>query len=83
MLDRPVWEGETALAGELSVAVNEALADLPVNQRAAVELHALGHSAAEIAQILETTGGNVRVLLHRGREQLACRLKPFLEDTQS
>ena len=74
---------QAAMAGELSDAVDEALADLPVNQRAAVELHALGHSAVEIAEILDTTGGNVRVLLHRGREQLASRLKPFLEDPRS
>lgn len=71
---------QTAMAGELSDAVDEALADLPVNQRAAVELHALGHSAVEIAEILDTTSGNVRVLLHRGREQLAGRLKAFLEE---
>lgn len=72
----------TAMLGELSDAVDEALASLPVNQRAALELRALGHATDEIAGMLETTVGNVRVLLHRGREQLADRLKPYLEDSE-
>lgn len=75
-VDDPV---QTAMLGELSDAVEEALAALPVNQRAAVELRALGYSSDEIAQMLETTEGNIRVLLHRGREQLAGRLKSYLE----
>lgn len=78
-VDDPV---QTAMLGELSDAVDEALAALPVNQRAALELRVLGHAIDEIAQTLETTAGNVRVLLHRGREQLAERLKPYLEEPE-
>ncbi|HEV7282336.1 MAG TPA: RNA polymerase sigma factor [Pirellulaceae bacterium] len=70
---------EKALLGELSDALDAALGELPVEQRAAVELHAMGHSAGDIAEALETTPGNVRVLLHRGRARLAERLKPYLE----
>lgn len=74
---------QAAMAGELSDAVDKALADLPVNQRAALELRALGHATNEIAGILDTTEGNVRVLLHRGRDQLASRLKPYLDKHES
>jgi RNA polymerase sigma-70 factor (ECF subfamily) len=70
---------ETALFSELSQAIDAALAELPIEQRAAVELHSLGHDANEIAEALETTPGNARVLLHRGRARLAERLKPYLE----
>lgn len=69
-----------ALLGELNEAVDAALKELPVEQRAAIELHAMGSSPAEIAEALETTAGNVRVLLHRGRTRLASRLKTYLDD---
>jgi RNA polymerase sigma-70 factor, ECF subfamily len=71
---------EKVMFNELSAAVDAALAELPVEQRAAVELRAMGHSSAEVADILGTTPGNVRVLLHRGRGELARRLKSFVED---
>lgn len=70
---------ERALLNELSGAIDAALQELPVEQRAAVELHAMGHDAQEIAEAMETTPGNVRVLLHRGRTRLAERLKPYLD----
>jgi RNA polymerase sigma-70 factor, ECF subfamily len=63
---------------ELGEAVKAGLAALPVNQRAAVELKALGHSQQEIAEILSTTPTNAGVLIHRGRTALADYLKPFL-----
>jgi RNA polymerase sigma-70 factor (ECF subfamily) len=65
---------------ELEVAVAEALASLPVNQRAVVELRSLGHSLLEIADMLEISHANARVLLHRARQQLAHALAPFLEE---
>jgi RNA polymerase sigma factor (sigma-70 family) len=74
---------QAAMAGELSQAVDAALAALPVKQRAVVELRALGHATDEIAGMLDTSEGNVRVLLHRGREQLADRLKPYLEEPEA
>jgi RNA polymerase sigma-70 factor (ECF subfamily) len=50
-------------------------------QRAAVELKALGHSLQEIAEILDVTPTNAGVLVHRGRQELARQLAPYLEDT--
>jgi RNA polymerase sigma-70 factor (ECF subfamily) len=70
---------EKALLNELSGAIDAALAELPVEQRAAVELHAMGHAANDIAEALETTPGNARILLHRGRQRMAERLKPYLD----
>lgn len=80
----PVAEGEqnsplhVAMASELAEAVDQALAKLPIDQRIAVELHALGYSTDEAADILDTTAGNARVLRHRGRSQLTAQLKHFL-----
>jgi RNA polymerase sigma factor (sigma-70 family) len=64
---------------EVGAAVKAGLAALPANQRAAVELKALGHSQQEIAEILNTTATNAGVLIHRGRQTLAGFLKPFLD----
>ncbi|CAN5698321.1 hypothetical protein BH23PLA1_BH23PLA1_20100 [soil metagenome] len=67
-----------AMLGELEAALAEALADLPVMQRAIIGLRSLGHSAVEIAEILEISHANARVQLHRARQTLADRLQPFL-----
>jgi RNA polymerase sigma-70 factor (ECF subfamily) len=69
-----------AICGELEAAVSEALAELPVSQRAIVELRSLGHSLVEVADILEISHANARVMLHRARRTLATRLRPFVED---
>ena len=69
-----------AIHGELEAAVAAALAELPVTQRAIVELRSLGHTSAEIADMLEISHANARVLLHRARQTLATRLRPFIED---
>jgi RNA polymerase sigma-70 factor (ECF subfamily) len=69
-----------AIHGELEVAVAAALAELPMTQRAIVELRALGHTSAEVAEMLEISQVNERVLLHRARQALATRLRPFIED---
>jgi RNA polymerase sigma factor (sigma-70 family) len=71
---------QQAMAHELAEAVAKAVAELPVTQRAAVELSSMGHTPTEIAEMLEVTHANARVLLHRGRQSLALRLKPFLEE---
>lgn len=63
---------------ELEGAVNEALAQLSVAQRGAIELKSLGHSLEEIADALGTTPGNAGVILHRARKALADRLRRFL-----
>jgi len=69
-----------AICGELEAAVAEALAELSVSQRAIVELRGLGHSLVEVADILEISHANARVMLHRARRTLATRLRPFIED---
>lgn len=72
-----------AIRGELEAAVAEALAELPVSQRAIVELRSLGHSLPEAADMLEISHANARVLLHRARRALAARLRHFIEDRGS
>ena len=69
---------QTAVANELSGAVAEALAELPPQQRAAVELKGLGYSQAEIAEVIGVSTSNAGVLIHRGRQALAKRLSAFL-----
>jgi len=71
---------QIAMQRELEQAVDTAMRALPLNQRAAIELRSLGHSLEEVAEILETSHGNARVLLHRARVTLADRLKSHLED---
>lgn len=69
---------EQAMQRELDEAIRSALNELPVSQRAVVELRSMGHSLVEIAEILEISHDNARARLHRGREQLEARLRPFL-----
>lgn len=69
------------LSAELERAIEAGLARLPHSQRAAVELKSLGHSLQEIAEILNVTPTNAGVLIHRGRQELARLLAPFLEDS--
>lgn len=53
-------------------AVHDAVAALPVEVRKAVELREIeGLSYREIAQVLDLSGNEVKVLLHRGRKILA------------
>jgi RNA polymerase sigma-70 factor, ECF subfamily len=70
---------QLAMSREMEVAVGEALSSLPMLQRAAVELRSLGHSLAEVAEILEISHGNARVTLHRARQALSDRLASFLK----
>lgn len=65
---------------ELEQAVEKAMRDLPVQQRVAIELRSLGHSLVDVAEILEISHANARVLVHRARATLTERLHPFLEE---
>lgn len=70
-------EGEPAPAPpfERREGLDEALAELPPRQRAALHCcYALGLDAAGAAARLDTTPGNVRVLLHRALTALRRRL---------
>jgi RNA polymerase sigma-70 factor (ECF subfamily) len=71
---------QRAICGELESAVAAALTELPVAQRAIVELSGLGHSLVEVADMLEISHSNARVMLHRARRTLATRLRAFIED---
>ena len=70
---------DAAARRELDAALDAALARLPVAQRAAVELKALGYSLAEIADAVGVTPTNAGVLIHRGRRTLADHLTRFLD----
>ena len=64
---------------ELIAKVDEALADLPEKQRLALALCREGElSYEEIAVVLETTLPATKSLIHRARETLKTRLKPYL-----
>lgn len=67
-----------AAANELGTAIASALATLPPNQRAAVELKGLGYSQQEIAEMIGVSTSNAGVLIYRGRQALAELLAPYL-----
>lgn len=68
------------LRAELERKVEEAIADLPENQRTALLLCREGEVAYEdIAAVLGVSLSAVKSLIFRGRETLKARLKPYLE----
>ena len=72
---------EEVLRAELTEKIEEALAELPVNQRTAlVLLKEKGLSYEEIAGILGCSVSAVKSLIHRGRETIKKRIKPYLAD---
>jgi RNA polymerase sigma-70 factor, ECF subfamily len=72
---------ERMVHSELEAAVGEALAKVPVQHRAALELKSLGHSQQEIAEMLGVTASNAGVLVHRARQMMAELLKPMLGES--
>ena len=71
---------ETLLREELFAKVEEAIAALPEAQRTAILL--CRHedvSYEEIAQVLGVSVSATKSLIHRGREALKARLKPYLQ----
>ena len=70
---------DRVLITELSGRIEEALADLPESQRSAILLFREEELAYEdIAQILGVSVSATKSLIHRGRETLKSRLKPYL-----
>ncbi len=68
---------------ELVAKVDEALADLPEKQRTALALCRDGElSYEEIADVLGTSLQATKSLIHRARETLKARLKPYLRTGQ-
>ena len=70
---------ETLLYGELAQKIEEALAELPENQRTAILLcRQEDLSYEEIAKVLGCSLSATKSLIHRGREVLKQKLKPYL-----
>jgi RNA polymerase sigma-70 factor (ECF subfamily) len=70
---------QMALQTELESRIQEALDDLPENQRMALLLCRQGElSYEEIAKILGCSLSATKSLIHRGRETLKERIKPYL-----
>ncbi len=71
---------EKLLHGELAQKIEEALAGLPENQRTAILLCRQDElSYEEIAGILDCSLSATKSLIHRGRETLKEKLKPYLQ----
>jgi len=71
---------EQLLQGELARKIEEALAGLPENQRTAILLCRQDElSYEEIAVILDCSLSATKSLIHRGRETLKEKLKPYLQ----
>ena len=71
---------ENVLHGELARKIEEALDELPENQRTAILLCRQDEvSYEEIAEILDCSLSATKSLIHRGRETLKEKLKPYLQ----
>jgi RNA polymerase sigma-70 factor (ECF subfamily) len=71
---------ENVLHGELAKKIEEALAGLPENQRTAILLCRQDElSYEEIAEVLDCSLSATKSLIHRGRETLKEKLKPYLQ----
>ncbi|QYJ03294.1 RNA polymerase sigma factor SigM [Nocardioides panacisoli] len=71
-------------AEERRARVLAALAELPVDQRAALVLVDMeGYSVAEVAEILECAPGTVKSRCARGRARLVERLRPLVTEETS
>jgi len=74
---------ELMLHDQFRECLERLLARLPGQQRAILELRDAGDATLEdIAGAFETTQGNVRVLLHRGRTRLYTWIERYLETGQ-
>src|ERR1051325_8105221 len=74
---------DSLLHGELALKIEEALADLPENQRTAILLCRQDElSYEEIAEVLGCSLSATKSLIHRGRETLKEKLKPYLRTGQ-
>jgi RNA polymerase sigma-70 factor (ECF subfamily) len=74
---------ETLLEGELEEKINEALDELPENQRTAIVLCRQNElSYEDIAKVLKCSVSATKSLIHRGRETLKLKLKPYLKTGQ-
>jgi RNA polymerase sigma-70 factor (ECF subfamily) len=71
---------DNLLHGELEQKIEEALDELPENQRTAIILCRQNElSYEDIAKVLECSVSATKSLIHRGRETLKQKLKPYLK----
>jgi RNA polymerase sigma-70 factor (ECF subfamily) len=76
---RELSAADATQRAEIFHKVDAALAELPEKQRTAILLCREGElSYEEIAEVLGTSIPATKSLIHRGREQLKARLKPYL-----
>ena len=77
---RTVSPPDRLLHGELEEKIERALAELPENQRLAIVLCRQDElSYEEIAEVLGCSLSATKSLIHRGRETLKQKLKPYLQ----
>ena len=70
---------DSLLHGELEEKIQEALSELPENQRMAILLCRQNElSYEEIANVLDCSLSATKSLIHRARETLKSKLKPYL-----
>ncbi len=70
---------DALLHGELEQKIQQALNDLPENQRSAILLHREEEMPyEEIARVLGCSLSATKSLIHRGRETMKRKLKPYL-----
>jgi RNA polymerase sigma-70 factor (ECF subfamily) len=78
---RPLPE-ERLLASETREVVEQAIADLPPNQRVVISLRDVeGLDAHEACSVLGLSETNQRVLLHRARSKVRAALEEYLDET--
>lgn len=79
--DKKVFSpAEKVLHSELAQKIDEVLAELPENQRTAILLCRQDElSYEEIAEVLGCSLSATKSLIHRGRETLKEKLKPYLK----
>ncbi len=68
---------DVALTDELRRVLDEAMNQLPIAQRAALELKSLGHSLEEIAEALSVKANHAGVLIHRARRAVRLSIATY------
>jgi RNA polymerase sigma-70 factor (ECF subfamily) len=69
---------DSAVSREIMTQIYRALEKLPERQRAVVELRDVhGYDGQEVADVLELSRGNQRILLHRGRAGIRRELETY------
>jgi RNA polymerase sigma-70 factor (ECF subfamily) len=78
---RPWGPEERVLAAEAQLAIQRAIAGLPLAQREVITLRDIeGRSAVDVCNTLGLTETNQRVLLHRARSRIRSALERYFSD---